>query len=196
MRSLIAASLLLVASPAWAQRTELALLGGYTTSGDIEMKALTIQELEIAGSFTWGLAVSRFFTSRLGAEASWSRQGSELVVGTSSGSAELFDVSVNQLHGSFVYQFGSEGGSLRPFASAGVGATFFGADDLEGETKLAWTLGAGLKWFRSARLGARLQARYNLTHLNDGSSDFCDPFGFCQDWLQQFEILGGLVVRF
>jgi outer membrane protein W len=196
MRLLLCLAVVLAAAPAWAQRTELALLAGYTTSGDIEMKALTIQELEIAGSFTWGVAISHLFTPRLGAEASWSRQGSDLVVGTSSGRAELFDVSVNQLHGSFVYQFGGEGGSLRPFASVGLGATFFGADDLESETKLSWALGAGLKWFRSARLGARLQARYNPTHLNGGSSDFCDPFGFCQDWLQQFEILGGLVVRF
>jgi hypothetical protein len=28
------------------------------------------------------------------------------------------------------------------------------------------------------------------------SSDFCDPFGFCQDWLHQFELTLGVVVRF
>jgi len=32
--------------------------------------------------------------------------------------------------------------------------------------------------------------------LNDASSDFCDPFGFCQGSLKQFEILGGVVLRF
>jgi len=33
--------------------------------------------------------------------------------------------------------------------------------------------------------------------LNDeGSGDFCDPFGFCQSWLNQFELGGGLSFRF
>jgi len=35
-----------------------------------------------------------------------------------------------------------------------------------------------------------------LTYLNDASSDFCDPFGFCQDWLHQLELTAGVVVRF
>jgi opacity protein-like surface antigen len=95
-----------------------------------------------------------------------------------------------------VYQLGSDGAGFRPFLTAGLGATRFSASDLESETKLSWALGAGLKWFRSARLGARLHARYNPTHLNDDSSDFCDPFGFCQGWLQQFEVMGGVVMRF
>ena len=30
----------------------------------------------------------------------------------------------------------------------------------------------------------------------DGGSDFCDPFGFCQSWLHQLELSGGVVVRF
>jgi hypothetical protein len=28
------------------------------------------------------------------------------------------------------------------------------------------------------------------------SSDFCDPFGFCQDWLHQLELTAGVLVRF
>ena len=38
MKRLLGLILVLAAPPAWAQRTELALLGGYTTSGDIEKK--------------------------------------------------------------------------------------------------------------------------------------------------------------
>jgi hypothetical protein len=34
------------------------------------------------------------------------------------------------------------------------------------------------------------------TYLNDASSDFCDPFGFCQDWLHQLELTAGVDVRF
>jgi hypothetical protein len=42
----------------------------------------------------------------------------------------------------------------------------------------------------------RLSARYTPTYLHDASSDFCDPFGFCQDWLHQFELTAAVVVRF
>ena len=101
MRTLIVASVLLAPAPAWAQRTELALLGGYTTSGDIENKAPSIRDLELSGSFTWGLSAGYFFTPSLGVEASWSRQGSDLVIGTAAGRAELFDVGVNLIQSAF-----------------------------------------------------------------------------------------------
>jgi opacity protein-like surface antigen len=189
-------ALVLVATSSWAQGTEIALLAGYTTSGNIEQKAPTIQDLEIGGGFTWGLQAGHFFSRRLGAEFSWAKQESALELSTSSGSADLFDVNVGQLHGNFVYRFGAEDARFDPFVFAGVGATFFSATDLESETKFSWALGAGLKWFPTTRFGARLQARYNPTQLNDTSSDFCDPFGFCQGSLKQFEIMGGLSMRF
>jgi opacity protein-like surface antigen len=196
MKRLAALALLLAASPAFAQRTELALLGGYTTSGDISMKTRGIDVLEVDGSFTWGLTAGRLFSDHVGVEASWAQQRTELVIGTSAGSAALFDMKLGLLQGSFVYQFGAAEARLKPFLSAGLGATFLSAEDLESETKLSWAVGAGLKWLPSKRLGARLQARYAPTQLNDSSSTFCDPFGFCQGSLHQFEILGGLVLRF
>jgi len=93
---------LLTAAPVFAQRNEVALLGGYTTAGDIDKKAVRIETLEVAGSFTWGVAASRFFSDHLGFEASWAQQGSQLVIGTRDGSAELFDMKVGLLHGSLV----------------------------------------------------------------------------------------------
>lgn len=187
---------LLACAPAWGQGFEAALLGGYATSGGLEPKAAGITDLELEGSFTWGASVSFFFSPRLGVEASWTRQDSALVIGTEGGRAELFDVSVDQLQGSLVYQFGSEQARLRPFVSAGLGAAFLGAPGLEGETKLSLGLGAGLKWLPTARVGARLQARYSPTYLHDSGSDYCDPFGFCKSWLNQLELTGGVVFRF
>ena len=172
------------------------MLGGYTTAGDIEMKAVGIEDLEVAGSFTWGFQAGRFFSDHMGFEVSWSRQESAIALGTAAGSADLFDMSLSLLHGSFVYRFGTEDARLSPFVLAGAGATFLSADDLESETKFSWSVGAGLKWFPSKRAGARVQARYAPTMLNDTSSDFCDPFGFCQGSLKQFELTGGLVLRF
>ena len=152
MRLLALGLLLAAASPAFAQ-TEVALMAGYTTSGDIDMKAVGIQELKIDGSFTWGVTAGHFFSNHLGAEVSWSRQQSGLVIGTRDGSAELFDVTLGLLQGSFVYQFGSANARFRPFLTAGLGATFLDAKDagVEGETKLSWAVGAGLKWLPTRR---------------------------------------------
>ena len=68
------------------------------------------------------------------------------MIGTQRGRAELFDVGIDRLQGSLVYQFGGERARLRPFVSAGLGAAFLGAPDLEGETRLSLGLGAGVKW--------------------------------------------------
>ena len=67
---------------------------------------------------------------------------------------------------------------------------------IDSEAKLSFDVGVGVKWLRWDRFGVRLQAEYTPTHLDDGGSDFCDPFGFCQDWLSQFELTGGLMFRF
>jgi opacity protein-like surface antigen len=196
MRRLATLAFLLAAAPAFAQPTEIALLGGYTTSGNIEKKAVGIQDLAVEGSFTWGVEAGHFFSDHVGAEVSWARQQSALSIGTAAGSAELFDMKLGLLQGSFVYQFGARDARLKPFVLAGLGATFLGAEGLESETKFSWALGAGLKWFPGHRVGARVQARYAPTVLGDSSSDVCDPFGFCQGTLHQFELLGGLVLRF
>jgi outer membrane protein W len=195
-RLLVALIALLPAAPALAQRNDAALLVGYTTAAGIDMTAPGIEDLEIAGSATWGLAARHFFTQRLGAELSWTRQDSALTLATRDGAADLFDVDVNVLHASAVYRFGWERSAFRPFVLAGLGATFLGAPDLEGETRFSFSLGGGVDWSTSERTALRVQARYLPTLLNDSSSDFCDPFGFCQGTLQQFELLGGVVFRF
>ena len=196
MKPLASLLVLLVAGPAFAQRNEVALLGGYTTAGDIDKKAVGIETLEVAGSFTWGVSARHFFGDHVGLDVSWTQQGSDLVIGTSEGTAELFDMKVGQLHGSVVYRFGDPAGRLRPFLLAGLGAAFLSAEDLESETKLSWAVGGGLQWFPAKSVGARVQARYAPTLLDDSDSDVCDPFGFCQGSLHQFELVGGVVLRF
>jgi opacity protein-like surface antigen len=195
MRASAAILIALAAAPASAQPVEVSLLAGYTTRGDIENKAPGVQELAIGDGFAWGAAAGYFFSQHAGAELSWRRQESGLEIGDATSDARLFDVNVDVLQGSFVYRFGAPEARIRPFVAAGVGATFFGATDLESETKLSWSAGAGLKWFPARRWGARLEARYAPTVLADSSSTFCDPFGFCQTALHQFELLGGFVFR-
>jgi opacity protein-like surface antigen len=198
MRPWLTLALALVASPAFAQQhTELSLLAGWTSSSDIEQKARGIEGLELESGFTtWVFTAGRFFSPRLGVEVSFAEQDTEIVIATSAGSADLFDVTLQQVHANFVYAFAREGGTLTPFVFAGLGAAFLDASETDAETKFAWGLGAGLKWFPGSTFGARVQARYVPTRLDDAASDICDPFGFCQGSFQQFELTGGISIRF
>ncbi len=86
---------------------------------------------------------------------------------------------------------------VRPYVLAGAGATFFRSDSLESETKFSWGLGGGVKVYFDQWIGIKIQGKYNPTRLDDESSgDFCDPFGFCQSTLNQFELGVGLILRF
>ena len=106
-------------------------------------------------------------------------------------------MTVRQLHGAVLYHFGSADARLRPFAFAGLGASFFTADDLESETKLSFAFGGGIKYFRWNAIGVRAHVRYKPTMLNDEESgDFCDPFGFCGSAIHPIEVAAGAVVRF
>ncbi len=189
-------ALLLVTVPASAQRFEAAGLFGYTTAGSLEPVASELEGYEIGGGFTWQGQFDYFFTPHIGVEASWAQREGALTVSTSAGSGELFDIDAAQVFGSVVYQWGAPESKFRPFVLGGLGATLFEADDIPGETKLAWAVGAGAKLFFHRKLGIKLQAKFNPTLLNDESSDFCDPFGFCAGSVSSFELLSGVVFRF
>jgi opacity protein-like surface antigen len=189
-------ALLLVAAPAWAQQFEAAGLLGYTTAGSLDQVARNLEDLEIGGGFTWSGEFDYFFSPHLGVEGSWARREGALTLTTSSGTGELFEIDVDQLLGSVAYQWGVDGAKIRPFVVGGIGATFFSADDIPSETKFAWAAGGGVKLFLHRKIGIKIQGKFNPTILNDESSDFCDPFGFCSSSLSQFELLSGAVFRF
>ncbi len=156
-------AVLLAAAPASAQRFEAAGLFGYTTAGSLEPIASELEGYEIGGGFTWQGQFDYFFTPHLGVEASWAQREGALTVSTSSGSGDLFEIDAAQLFGSVVYQWGTEDAKVRPFVLGGLGATFFEADDIPSETKLAWAVGGGAKLFLHRKLGIKLQAKYNST---------------------------------
>ena len=191
------AIILLAAAPARAQSWEASGLFGFTPSAAIDQRASELSDADIRGAFTWGLQGARFFTTSLGAEVLWTQQASALEVGTSDGKADLFAMTVRQLHGNVVYRLGRADAKWQPFVFGGLGATFFTADTVESETKLSLDVGGGVKVFLSRLVGARVHVRYKPTLLNDSSSDtFCDPFGFCQSVLQQIEFTAAAVLRF
>ena len=183
--------------PAQAQSWEVSGLAGYTPAVDLERRAPQLSDLAIRSGFTWGVQASRALVSTWAVEVLWMQHASALEAGTSAGTADLFTMTVSQLHGNAVYHLGNPDARLRPFLFAGLGATLFRADDLESETKLSFGLGGGIKYFASNNIGMRGHFRYKPTLLDDEEAgDFCDQFGFCQGTLNQIEVAAAVIVRF
>lgn len=184
-------------SGAAAQTFELSGLASYTPASDLENRAPELDQLAIRAGYTWGVQFGQALTPHWSAEVLWTLQHSALEVGTTAGTADLFTMTIGQLQANAVYSFGDAHAKLRPFAFGGLGATFFNADDLESETKLSLGLGGGIKYFISPMFGIRGHFRYKPTLLSDtGDGTYCDPFGFCQNTLQQLEIAAGVILRF
>src|SRR5262245_48125059 len=109
MRATIAVavvSVVLAGSPARAQSWEASALVGFTPSAAINERAPELSDVDVRGAFTWGFQGARSFTPSWAAEVLWTQQASALEVGTSSGKADLFTMTVRQLHGNAVYHFG------------------------------------------------------------------------------------------
>jgi opacity protein-like surface antigen len=190
-------AILLAASPGRAQTWEASGLFGFTPPAAIDRRASELSDVDIRGAFTWGLQGGRRFTPSWSGEVVWTQQHSSLEIGTGDRKADLFTMTVRQLHGNVVYQLGSAAAAWQPFVFGGLGATFFSADTVASETKFSMDVGGGVKFFPWQSVGARAQFRYKPTFLKDTSSgDFCDPFGFCQGMLQQIEFSAGVAVRF
>ena len=184
-------------APATAQSWEVSGLLAYTPSVGLENRAPELDEVNIRGGFTWGVQAGWLITPRWGVEGLWTEQASAQTLETRDGTADLFTMTVRQLHGNVVYHLRDADARLRPFVFGGLGATFFNADDLESETKFSFGLGAGVKYSLWDAIGIRGHFRYKPTLMNDeDAADFCDPFGFCQGMLSQVEFAGGVVVRF
>lgn len=186
------------ASTAHAQSSwDISVMAGYALPVELDHATRGVDATTIDGGGSWQFAFGRNFNRRWGVEVLWTEQFTGYSVESNGEAGRIFDMSILQLNGNVLYQFGAEGSKLQPYALVGLGSTFFSARDLQDETKMSMGFGAGVKMFIRKELAVRGQFRYKSHFLNDArSTDFCDPFGFCQSTLGQFEFAGGVTFRF
>ena len=198
MRTIIAGVIAaLIAIPAAAQSTELGMMAGFTPAVSLDRHAPELEGVGLDGGVTFSINGARFLGEHWGVGVEWAQQFSAFAIETADTDTTLYDMSIAQFHGYAVYRFGGAAAKMRPFAFGGAGTTFLWARDLESETKLSFRLGGGLAYFVSQSLAIEGRVSYKPTMMNDSdAAEFCDPFGFCQSTLQQFEFAAGVKFRF
>lgn len=178
---------------------------GYRQGGGFDIDDPEAPQFDIASGESYGLTIGWVSGPATQIDFVWSHQTTDLELDGSipghGDSLSGFDVDNFQLEGS--YMSGTPEDKLRGFGSFGLGATQFGAPDgFKGSrTQFALSIGGGAKLYLSRRVGLRFQARWTPTFFNSNESVFCSSDSGCfyttsGDYISQFEVSSGLIVRF
>lgn len=201
---------LVFCAPALAQsesKLEITPFVGYRFGGDFRAVEQDVR-LDLEDSAGFGVLADYSLTDNLQLEFLWSRQSSELTAaettvapGDDPLSLNLFDMSVDYLHGGLLYGLTTE--TIEPYLAGGIGATIFNPDaqDISSETRFSASLAAGAKGFVNDNIGFRFEFRGFLTRVDSRQEDvFCNIFG-CTSFdrastFWQMQIGGGVVIAF
>ncbi len=208
----LAAMGVLTAAPAFAQaRVEVSGFCGWTISDGVGFDATSIggavyTRADPKDGASFGASFGVFITPQAEFEFLWGHRATTLDV-TGTGPVRSGDMTVDNYHGHFVYNFGGTETAVRPFIFAGLGATDYGdagfpATVVRGSTWFTWSFGAGVKAFPSRHVGVKAMFRAVPTYVKSGGDSWwCDPAWGCTlvanaQYVNQFEFSGGVVLRF
>ena len=215
--ALAALSALLGASAgAQDHRIEFGASAGYTLSDGVSFDNVRARDgnlyngIEPKDSFSYHLNLGYLVNDHAEVGFLFDQQKSKLsVLGTTD--REIGDMSVDNYHGYFAYNFGDHDARMRPYFLAGIGATRYGgvpftvggvSGETNGNTQFSSTFGAGVKLYPSPRFGVNLGARWTPTYIkSDSEGWWCDPYWGCYvvgnaQYSNQFEFTGGILIRF
>jgi hypothetical protein len=212
IRNVLAAGIVILAATALhAQRIEVSANAGYTGSEGLDTSPLSaagqiLTHVNPTGGGAWHVTAGLFANENLEIEFLWSRQRSQLEAVGEATSLILTTMSVDNYHGSLVYNFNTRDRRLRPFLFAGFGATSYDPGDIagrhvEGESTFSSTWGGGLKFYFVDAVGAKITGRWTPTYINSTTGLWCDESLYCwtveePNYSQQFELTGGVTMRF
>ncbi len=169
---------------------------GYRFGGSFD-EEISGQSLDVEDHRNWGFAISKPASSNTRYELLYSHQETRLSDRTDP--QDAFDLDIQYLHLGGTVDVNYE--RFIPFFSGGIGMTHMspGRSGFTDETRLSLSLGGGLKWYPTDRLGIRLEMRGYGTLMDTSGTLFCD--GGCQlelssDLFPQFETNLGLIFRF
>jgi opacity protein-like surface antigen len=179
-----------------AEGWEFMPFAGYRFGGSFDDE-ISGNKLDLDERGNWGFAISSPHASTTRYELLYSRQKTRLT--DTANPEDAFDLEIHYLHLGGTVDVNHE--RITPFFSGGIGMTHMspGRSGFTDETRLSLSLGGGLKWYPTDRLGIRFELRGYGTLIDTRGSLFCD--GGCElelssDLFPQFETNLGLIFRF
>jgi opacity protein-like surface antigen len=158
--------------------------------------------LDLDSSTDWGFTISRVASNSARYEFLYSHQDSSLADTTDPNNAFGLDIHYLHLGGTVdVYSLDYYQEKITPYISGGLGMTFMNPSNrgYEDETRFSLSVGGGLKWYPTQRLGIRFEMRGYSTLIDSNETLFCDPGCTLQvegDAFPQFETNLGLIFSF
>jgi len=188
--------LAVTAGSAEAQSFEVTPFGGWRFGGSFE-ELSTNATSSLDGTVSYGLIVGIPWNAqdRSRLELMWSHQGTSL--GLSDPEQAELDVDVDYLHVGGMAPFRTPNERLEALLTGGLGATFLrpGLSGASSETRFSLSLGAGLLYRVSDRVGLRLEARGWWTFTETGGAVLCAGgcvVAFSGSGFGQGELIAGL----
>jgi len=198
---------LVFAVSGFAQNFELGAQVGGQINGGLDLSTSLFHRIEVANALNYGITFAYLPGQHAGLEFQWSKMNADTRAQPIGGgsSVKVFSLGQNQYMANFLYHFTDKEASTRPFAFFGLGASSLDPDrsGVQGATRFAFSVGAGVKHNLSRHLGVRGQVKYAPTYITSTNGGYwCDPFwGGCwivgnSHYLHEVDFSGGLTVRF
>jgi outer membrane protein W len=198
----------LTARPAAAQegRFELTPMIGYRIMSDItDTDTASYAKLEFSNPATFGLAAGWNLRRDTAVELYYNYASSDVTAVPRSGLVQqrTFNVKVHDILVNGLYMFNTGNDKFRPFMELGLGAAIVAPDNnLESLTRFAFSLGGGIKYYTSDRIGFRGEVRWLPVYLySTEGGTWCDPFYGCyyvsnDHLLSMWDFKAGIIFRF
>ena len=182
---------------------EITPFGGYRFGGTFETADASV-EYEMEDSSSFGLILNFRHKSNTQWEIFYSQQRSEATFSETSAIDQVVDVDIHvlQLGGTYV----GDGDKMRPYVAMTLGGTHIRTDSVDSadDTFFSGSIGIGMKFMPSSRIGIRVEARAYGTLLSSDTKLFCQTGpdqNICAvqvdgNLLSQFETFAGITFRF
>ncbi len=191
-------------------RFELTPTVGYRLGGTASTSySAFIESVEVSPALSFGMTLEYALSPRASLEFIWSHQDTELKLNyrqtpPEGYSERLTHLNVDTFQIGGLWQFGTYGDSFRPYLDFLLGMSILTpAPQFSTLTRFSGSVGGGVKYFHSDKLGLRLGLRFMPIYINSSSSGYgyCDPWYGCytyynSNYINQFDAYTGLTFRF
>ena len=219
-RTFVAAFILalVTAAPAFAEdpKAEVGVTFGWSYADGVSGNTYvvpgvgTFSRIDPKDSFMWGIDIGFFIGPNAEVGFIYGNQPTTLQV-SGSATRDVGDLTITTYHGTYTYHFGEGDAKVRPYITAGLGATNFGGvsystalrtGTTQGATRFSSTWGAGVKVYGASKVGGRFGVRWTPAYIkSDAAGYWCDPYWGCYlvgdaQYANQLELNGGITFRF